>query len=43
MEPHILSNSSLLLADAIVEQKSDFGTPLPRQIYKVKAKFEIVL
>lgn len=43
MEPHILSNSSLLLADAIIEQKPDFGKPLPRQIHKVKAKFEIML
>ncbi|XP_055324058.1 acyl-CoA Delta-9 desaturase-like [Sitodiplosis mosellana] len=41
MAPSILSNSSLLLADAVVERKStDFGTPIPKKIHKRKPYFQ---
>lgn len=37
MAPIVLSNSSFLLADAIVEEKStDFETTIPKKIQKVK-------
>lgn len=44
MAPSILSNSSLLLADAIVERKSvDYETPLPRPKPKVNEMCEIFI